>query len=363
MANRRVTMRKIRELFRLYEKCGLTNRQIAKALNISRPVVGQYLTNFKRCGNRYNDIKRMSDNELLEALEAKKKKECERYNTLSDKFPYFAKELKKRGVTLYLLWQEYKRRYPDGYSYSQFCYHFQVWRSLSSLSIYIEHKAVEKMFVDFTGERIKVQDEEMEVFVGILGVSQLTYAEATENQRKEDWIRANENALWYFGGAPQIIVPDCLKSAVTRANKYEPDINPVYADFTRHYGTAIVPARPYNPKDKALVESAVKIVYQRVFAPLRKWSFYSLEELNGAIREKKDEHNSKPFQRMRMSRKDLFNEVEKDVLKPLPSARYELKEFRRYKVSSNYHIGLREDNHYYSVPWQYRGKYVTAIYT
>jgi transposase len=363
MANRRVGMRKIRELLRLHEECGLTNRQIAKALNISRPVVGQYLTNFKRCGLKWKDIKAMDDNELLEALEVKRKKESERYNTLSDKFPYFARELKKRGVTLYLLWQEYKRGHPDGYSYSQFCYHFQVWRSLSSLSMHIEHKAGEKMFADFTGEKLKVQDEEMEVFVGILGASQLTYAEATESQRKEDWIKVNENALWYFGGAPQVIVPDCLKSAVARANKYEPDINPVYADFARHYGTAIVPARPYNPKDKAMVENAVKIVYQRVFAPLRNKSFYSLEELNGAIREKIDEHNSKPFQRMRMSRRDLFNEVEKGVLTPVPLGRYELKQFRRYKVPSNYHIGLREDNHYYSVPWQHRGKYVTVVYT
>lgn len=363
MPRRRVSMRKIRELVRLHEECGLTNRQIAKALNISRPVVGGYLTNLKRCGLRYEDIKTMDDTKLLEAVQTKRKKTSERYRTLSDKFPYFVKELKKRGVTLYLLWEEYKAENPKGYGYSQFCYHFQVWRGLFPVSMHIEHKAGEGMFADFTGEKIKVQDEKMEVFVAILGASQLTYAQATQTQRKEDWIRANENALWYFGGVPKIIVPDCLKSAVTRADKYEPEVNPVYHDFARHYGTVIVPARPHAPKDKALVENAVKIVYQRVFAPLRNKNFYSLEELNRAIREKIDDHNSTSFQRMRMSRRQLFNEVEKDALRELPSTRYELKEFRRYKVASSYHIGIPEDNHYYSVPWQYRGKYITLVYT
>jgi len=225
------------------------------------------------------------------------------------------------------------------------------------------------MFVDYTGEKMKIYDKltgkeiEVEVFVAILAASQITYAQGTLTQRKDDWIKANDNALWYFGGAPKIIVPDCLKSGVTRANKYEPEINPAYYDFARHYGTAIVPARPYSPKDKAMVENAIKIVYQRVFAPLRNLVFFSLEELNEAMREKLEEHNNMPFQRMKISRRELFNEIEKDALGKLPHLRYKLKEFRFLKVPSNYHIELREDNHYYSCPWQLRGKRVMLIYT
>lgn len=369
MARRRVSMGKIREILRLYEECGLTNRQIARSLNISRPVVGQYLADFKASGLTYREVSRMRDDEVMEIFEAKKKEESEKYRILSQRFPYFTRELKKRGVTLYLLWQEYKKEQSEGYGYSRFCYHLQVWRALSPLSMHIEHKAGEKMFVDYTGEKMKLYDKltgkenEVEIFVAILAASQLTYAEATWSQRKEDWIKANDNALWYFGGVPKIIVPDCLKSGVTKANRYEPEINPGYHDFARHYATAIVPARPHSPKDKAMVENAIKIVYRRVFAPLRNSLFFSLEELNEAIRDRLEEHNNMPFQRIRVSRKELFNEIEKDALKKLPPLRYEIKEFRSLKVPSNYHIELREDNHYYSCPWQLRGKRVMVVYT
>ena len=369
MANRRVSMRKIRELTRLYEECGLSNRQIARALKICHPVVGQYLVNLKASRLTYQDIKAMSDDEVMEIIEKGRQRKSERYGILFQQFDYLLKELKKPGVTLELLWQEYKQKCPAGYAYSQFCYHFQVWRGLSSLTMHIEHKAGETMFVDYTGKRLTITDEltgkvrEVEVLVAILAASQLTYVEATETQKKEDWVRANENALQYFGGVPQIIVPDCLRSAVTKADRYEPDINPLYADFARHYGTAIVPARPGSPKDKALAEGAVKITYRRVFAPLRNETFYSLEELNQAVRDRLEEHNNMPFQRMKISRRELFEKTEKELLKALPPQRYELKNFRRLKVPSGYHIEIREDNHYYSVPWQYRGKRVTVIYT
>ena len=369
MANRRVSMRKIREILRLHGECGLTNRQIARTLNISRPVVGQYLASFKASELKFAEVSKMSDDEVMGIFEAKKKEESERYGILSQKFPYFTKELKKRGVTLYLLWQEYKKEHSEGYGYSRFCYHFQVWRTLSSLTMHIKHKAGEKMFVDYTGEKLKVCDEltgkerKAEVFVAILPASGLTYAEATWTQKRQDWVKANENALWYFGGVPQIIVPDCLKSGVTKANRYEPEINPLYHDFARHYSTAIVPARPRSPKDKAMVENAVKIVYGRVFAPLRNSTFFSLNKLNEAIRERLEEHNKTPLQRMRISRRELFNEIEKDALKRFPSSRYEVKEFRYFKVPSNYHIELREDDHYYSVPWQLRGKSISLLYT
>lgn len=369
MAKRRVSMRKIREMLRLYERCGLSNRQIARALKISRPVVGQYLTNFRASELSYADITKMSDDELMRSLQEKSKEKSERYRILSAKFDYLARELKRPGVTLNLLWQEYKAQNLQGYSYSQFCYHFQVWCNSSSLSMHIDHKAGEKMFADYTGKKLTIYEgsperpREVEIFVGILGASQLTYVEATESQKRGDWIRANENALWYFGGAPHIIVPDCLKSAVTKANKYEPDINPVYTDFASHYGTAIVPARPHSPRDKAMVENAVKITYSRVFAPLRDHLFHCLGQLNEAIGQRLEVHNNTPFQRMKMSRRQLFDEIEKDLLIPLPPQRYECKSFLTLKVQGNYHIELREDGHYYSVPYQYRGKQVNVIYT
>ncbi|MBU4257612.1 IS21 family transposase [Patescibacteria group bacterium] len=195
-----------------------------------------------------------------------------------------------------------------------------------------------------------------------LGASQLTYAEACYTQQKADWIRANENALWYMGGVPRAIVPDCLKTGVSKGDKYDPDINPEYADFARHYGTVILPARPHSPQDKALVENAVKIVYSRVFAPLRDQAFYSLYDLNQTIIERVNEHNDRFFQRINISRKQLFKEIEQSILKPLPSEKYELRSFQSVKVQFNYHVFLSCDNHYYSVPYQHRGKRVKIIY-
>ena len=370
MANRRTSMNKIREVIRLHHESGLSNRQISRAINISRPVVSQYLINFKLSGLTYEAIKSMKDEELAEALLLNKRAaKSKKYQILSREFEYYTKELKRPGVTLQVLWQEYKQTNSDGYSYTQFCYHYQVWRNSSSVTMHIEHKAGEKMFVDFTGKKLQVYDlkkkqfRDVEVFVAILPASQLTYVEATESQRKENWIKANENALWYFGGVARAIVPDCLKSGVTKADQYEPDINPVYADFARHYDTVILPARPGKSKDKAMVEGAVKITYTRIFAALRNQTFYSLESLNIAIREQLEIHNNMQFQRIETSRQKLFNEIEKHVLKSLPSEKYEWKNFLSLKVQFNYHIEVREDKHYYSVPWQYTGKRVTVIYT
>ena len=184
-----------------------------------------------------------------------------------------------------------------------------------------------------------------------------------ESQNSCNWIRANGNAFLQFGGVTSTIVPDNLKSAVTNPNKYEPDINPEYDDFAKHYGTVIIPARSGKYKDKALVEGAIKIVYQRIFAPLRDRIFYSTSELNEEIQILTDRHNNIPFQKLKISRYELFLEIEKDSLKPLPSIRYEFKKFAYLKVAFNYHIELAEDNHYYSVPYQYIRKKVKVIYT
>jgi len=362
-------MKKIREIIRLKEKCGLSERKISRALKVSRPVVSQYIIDIATAGLRYDEILNMPDDELLEILERDKKSRSEKYKKLSEKFEYFAKELKKTGVTVATLWEEYKLENLEVYSYSRFCYHYQVWRNASQISMHIEHKAGDKMFVDFTGKKLKIterftgKERDAEVFVAVLGASQLTYVEATLSQKKEDWVLANRNALQYMGGVPGAIVPDCLKSAVKNANWYEPDINPEYFDFARHYGTAILPARPGHPKDKALVEGAVRIVYSWIFARLRNSVFYSIEELNEAILEELELYNARPMQRLKKSRRELFEEIEKSELFPLPADAYGLRKYEKRRVAFNYHVYLKEDKHYYSVPHRYRHERVDIFYT
>jgi transposase len=361
-------MEKVREIIRLKQCCGLKHRPIARALNISRPIVKEYIEKIEAAGLDYATIEGIDDDTLLEILQGPQST-SERYQVLRQKFEYFAKELKRPGVTLQCLWQEYRVEHPEAYSYSQFCYHFQVWRNTSALTMHMSHKAGDKMFADFTGKKLQIVDrqtgevQDVEVFVALLAASQNTYVEAVASQRKEDWITANQNAFYYFGGVPAAVVPDCLKSAVTKADKYEPDINPEYADFARHFQTVILPARPNRPKDKALVEGAVRIVYAWIFAALRDRIFYSLEELNQAIREELQKYNAKAMQKLGVSRKELFEQIEKAALRPLPQQRYTRRNFKSLKVQFNYHIYLSADKHHYSVPYRYRAKQVRVIYT
>jgi len=362
-------MKKVREIMRLYEQGGLSQRQIAQALGISRPVVSDYIVRIKTSGLAYKDIENMPDETLVQILQRNKDTDDKRYKILQDKFPYFAKELKRIGVTRQILWEEYIEEIPDGYSYSQFCYHFQIWQNMSEVTMHMEHKAGDKLFVDFAGKKLEITDRitgekrEVEVFVAVLGASQLVYVEASLSQKKEDWIRLNENALRYIGGVPRAIVPDCLKSAITKADRFEPDINPEYLDFARHYDIAILPARPAKPKDKALVEGAVRITYSWIYAKLRDRVFFSLEELNIAILELLEIFNSKTMQRPGVSRRELFESIEKAELKSLPSERYEIRRFKVLTVQFNYHIYLSEDHHYYSVPYRYKGRKVEVLFT
>ena len=365
-------MDKIRKIIKLHSELGLSARGISRAVGISRPAVGKYIKAFEASGLDYNQISGMSDSDLSTKLfEQKEKHDSKRrYEELSSRFEYFVKELKRPGVTLQLLWQEHKGIYPDSYEYSRFCYHFSAYIKKSKpLSLHIEQKAGDKIYVDFTGDKMIVtdpftgQEKEVEVFVAILGASGYTYAEAVFTQRKEDWIGANINALNFFGGAPGAIMPDCLKSAVTKADKYEPEINPEYEDFASHYDTVILPARSRKPKDKALVENAVRLVYMRIFAPLRNMVFHSLEELNTAIWEKLSDHNEMDFQRLNTSRRKLYTEIDKPALKPLPVEQYELKSIEYRSAQFNYHVYLREDKHYYSVPYEYKGKKVKIKYS
>ena len=366
---RRLAMNKIREIIRLHEQAHLGQRAIARALNISRPVIKEYINKITKAGLSYETIKSMDDDTLLKCIQNKIQPNSKRYDILSQQFDYFLKELKRTGVTLERLWQEYRTDHPDGYSYSQFCFHFQIWRNTSELTMHINHKAGDKMFVDFAGKKLEIVDrqtgeiQEVETFVAILGASQYTYVEVVNSQQKHDWIKVNQHALYYFGGVPQAIVPDCLKSAVHKTTKYEVDINPEYADFAAHYQTTILPARPGHPKDKALVEGAVRIVYAWIYAEIRNRLFYSLDELNQAIHQELEKYNNRLMQKLNISRKKLFDDIEKEALNPLPVDNYEIRKFKTLKAQFNYHIYLSDDKHYYSVPFRYRGTQLDVIYT
>ena len=235
--------------------------------------------------------------------------------------------------------------------------------------MHIEHKAGDKMYVDYAGKKLQIVDKEsgeiteVEVYVAILGASQLTYVQATYSQNKEDFITATENALQNFGGVPAAIVPDNLKSAVQKSNRYEPTLNEAFADFAEYYGTTILPARVYRPRDKALVEGAVKIIYTAVYARLRNEVFGSLDELNEAIAALVAEHNCKKMKGRTYSRMQMFEEVEREELNPLPVKRYEFKEQSWATVNQNGHVCLQKDKHYYSVPYRYIRKKVKLMYS
>jgi transposase len=323
MARKRIGMKKIRDVIRLKSTTELSERQIAKALSISRPVVAKYWEGFLASGLAYEQIAEMADSELLRMVEKPKVGGSARYRQMAQYFPHMVVELKRKGVTLQLLWQEYREKHPEGYQYSQFCYHFGCWKESSEVRMHIRHKAGDKMFVDYAGEKWPITEAKtgkvklMEVFVAVLGASGLAYAEASASQRQEDWIRSNERAFWYFGGVAAAIVPDNLRPAVSRSDPYEPGINPTFDDFAEYYDTVIIPARVRKARDKALAENAVQLIYQRVYAPLRNRTFYSLEELNEAIGPLLEEHNNKAFQRLEISRRELFERTERSALKPL----------------------------------------------
>ena len=369
MPKRKTDVDKIREILRLCLDLKYSLRNAAITLGVSKTTVGEYLAEFKRTGLSYQEIARMSDSEISALFDKSNKSSNPRYEELSKSFEYIEKELKRTGVTLYLLWEEYRQRQDEGFSYSRFCHHYKMWERRQDPDMHMEHKAGDITYMDFTGKKMQIVDpntgeiREAEGFVSILGASQLTYVEFTESQDLEDWIWVNENAFIYYGGATRGITPDSLKSAVTKACNYEPLINETYNDFARHYGTVVLPTRPGKPKDKPLAENAVNLVYQRIFAPLRNMIFHSLRELNEAAWELLEKHNNTSFQKRDTTRRQLFDEIEKHELLPLPANRYELKRYQVSRVEFNYHVYLKEDKHYYSVPYQYTGKKVKTIYT
>lgn len=362
-------MIKIRQILRLHSQ-GRSKVQIAVQTGTSRNTLKKYLREFEGSKLTYDEISVLSDKDL-EDLFIKPED-----NPLNDKlqrlfslFPAMDKALKKKGVTQYVLWEEYKRNHPDGLGRSRFNYYFSQWKDQVNPTMHIEHKAGDKLYVDFAGEKLSIIDkntgevQQVEVFLAILGASQLTYVEAVMTQQKEDFVAACEGALHYCGGVPAAIVPDNLKSAVIKSSKYEPTINETFADFAEHYGTTILPARAYRPRDKALVENAVRISYTRIYARIRGNNYYSLEELNAAIRTVLEDHNNTLLKGRNYTRRQQYEEIERSALMPLPPLRYELKKQHFGTVGKNGHVGLGPDKHYYSVPYRYIGKKVKLLYS
>lgn len=366
MAGKTISMNKLKQIIRL--RCdGTALQTIAGAVGISRNTVKKYLRLIEVRELSAEALLQLPDEQLKALLADPDPVDEQRLAALATLFPYMEKELHRTGVTRWILWGEYKQKHPDGFNYSRFCDHFKQYRISQSGSLRFAYKPGDKLFIDFTGKKLAVIDPatgevtEVEVYVAILGYSQLTYVQAVASQRKEDFIAATENALHFFGGVPQVLIPDNLKSAVTKADRYEAEINSAFLDFANHYGTAVMPARSYKPQDKAHVERAVNIAYSRIFAPLRNRVFHSLRELNEAISDLLALHNDKHFQQRPVSRRTLFEQEEKQLLSQLPADRYEIKQSKEATVMKNGHIQLCR--HYYSVPYRFIGRKVKVIWS
>src|ERR1035437_5351748 len=370
MANKLIAMNKIKQIIRLYTQNKGT-KYISRQTGVARNTVKKYLLQFQKTRLTYQDIHELSDQQLSELFGKPPliKEPSKRCQDLRDFFPHIDKTLRRKGFTREKLWKEYLEKHPDGYRYTMFCMSYSEWRKKVNPVMHMVHKAGDKMYIDFTGEKLQIVDphtgeiQDVEVFVAILGSSQLTYVEASYSQKKEDFISACENALHYFGGVPQAIVPDNLKSAVTKGSKYEPTLNEAFEDFADYYQTTLLPARPLRPKDKALVEGIVKIAYNKIYSNLSTDLRTSLADLNADIRPLMEVLNNGQMQGRVYSRREQFEEIEKKTLQPLPVHRYEFKRQAVVTVTKYGHVCLSEDKHYYSVHFTYIGKKVTLIYT
>lgn len=363
-------MNKLKQIIQLSQQ-GHGAKRISTISGIARNSVRYYLRRLRELRISQEDLNALNESELQQLFQPYKHAPLPdpgRHERLEKLIPLLDKELRKRGVTLKKAHEFYLTKDPAGYSRTQFYRYMRDFRScLTGTSMHIEHKAGDKMYVDFTGKKLFLTNTstgeitEVEVFVAILGCSQLTYVEATMRQDLYCFVDCMRNALHYFGGVPGLIVPDNLKAAVTKSSKYEPVINEVCAAFAEHYGTHILPARPYKPKDKSLVEGAVKIVYQRIFSELDKNIYTSLELLNGAIGSLLSDYNNGPFKNDQ-TRRGLFETEEKQALLPLPVLPFTPSKVKEYKVNKMGYVPLHEDRRYYSVPYQLIGKRVKVVY-
>jgi transposase len=348
-------MRKIRDVLRLRLGHGLSQRQVAQSLQLSVGAVNSYLSRARRSGLGWplpDDL----DDARLEWLLFPPPPDVPLDQRPVPDWAAVHRELRRPNVTLALLWEEYRAGAKDGFGYSWFCDLYRAWAGRLKPTLRQVHVAGEKMFVDFAGHTMEVIDgatgevRKAEIFVAVLGASSYTYAEATWGQTLPDWIAAHVNALAFFGGVMRQIVCDNLRSGITRACFYEPIVNRTYAGMAAHYGTAVLPARPYKARDKAKVEVGVQVVQRWILARLRHRRFFSLAELNSAIRELLVQLNERPMRGWGTTRRELYEQLDRPALRPLPAAPYEYAEWKRCRVNLDYHVEI--ERHYYSVPFQ-----------
>lgn len=353
MPQERLTVKKIKEVLRLKYEAELSNRVIAGACKVSNSTVGEYLKRAEAAGISW-PLGEIGEEELYQKLFPEKAVVTERKYPLPD-WEEIQRDKRKKGVTLQLLWQEYKEKYPEGYQYSRFCEHFQRWKnSQIEPRRHIEHTGGEQMQVDYAGLKIPVTDPETgeisqaSVFVAILPASNYIYAEAQSSENQCNWNNGHVRALEYFGGVPKIVVPDNLKTGITKPNYYEPGVNLAYQELAEYYQFAVLPARVRRPRDKGAGENGVQNVERWVIAPLRNCKFFSVHEVNLAFKEKLDQLNNKVMQSVGRTRRQEFEEIDQPNLRPLPEKPYEYAERKTATVNIDYHIEF--DEHLYSVP-------------
>ena len=360
MPRERSSMRQIREVLRLKYEKGLSLRNIARGCGLGETTVREYIIRTQKAGLVWPLPADLDDAALETRLFPSGPIQLGNKSRPLPNWNQIHQELKRKGVTMELLWQEYKNIHPDGYLRSRFFGLYRNWTQTLDVSMRLDHKAGEKLMVDYAGQTISIVNRlsgevrEAQIFVAVSCASNYTYAEATWTQGLPDWIASHQRAFRFFGGVHELIIPDNLKSGITRPCRYEPQPNATYQELANHYGTAILPARVRKPRDKAKVEKGVQDIERQILAALRHRQFFSLTDLNEAIAELLAKFNAKPFQKIPGSRKSLFEELEKPLLKPLPEVPYDFAQWKQARVHIDYHVEI--DRHYYSVPYQLVGQ-------
>ena len=365
MAFKRLSMRKVHLALRLHFAAELGIRAVARSINASPSTVREYIRRAEAAGLSW-PLPEGMDERVLEARLFPPSPRARGGRPL----PEWAKvhrELRRKGVTLALLWQEYKAAHPDGLQYSRFCDRYRAWAERLDVVMRQTHRAGEKLFVDYAGHTVPVVDprtgqrRQAQIFVAVLGASSYTYAEASWTQSLADWCASHVRALAFLGGAPELLVPDNLRSGVSTPHRYDPEINPTYQELAEHYAMAVVPARVRRPRDKAKVEAGVLLVERWVLAALRNRTFFSLAELNAAIARELERLNARAFRKLPGSRRELFEQLERPALQPLPSTPWVFAQWKKARVSLDYHLEL--ERHHYSVPWTLARKELMVRYT
>lgn len=348
-----IGMDKVREILRLHEQ-GINRTNIARACEVTRHTVRDYIRRASAAGIDYAKLSALSDGEIKACFG--KKQAGRRHEQAALDCEGMQRELLRKSVTLQLLWEEYLREHPSGYSYSNYCNHYRQWRKSHKLSMRQDYKAGEKGFVDYAGQTIEIVDSETgevssgQLFILTLGASNYTYAEVTAGQDLEHWIGSHVRAFQYFGGVPEILVPDNLASGVTTVCRYEPGINRTYQEFAEHYQLAIIPARAKHPRDKAKAEEAVQNAERRLLAPLRNQTFTSVGDINQALKPLLFALNDREMQTYGCSRREMFEKLELPALRPLPTQNFSISSWKEARVNIDYHIEVKR--HYYSVPYK-----------